>query len=231
MLVEAAQRCYACESMAHCHVLGEVNGPADARVMFVGEAPGRHGAGRSGVPFSGDESGRRFEALLEVAGLRRQDVFVTNAVLCNPLDASGNNRRPLLREVRACLGHLRGQIEAVDPEYVIALGGVALDALNRIDAHGMTLAAGCSEPRRWFGRTLVVLYHPGRRAIVHRSIAAQEEDWRRLGHVVADHVCTGVWAPQILRQAQGDKNGRVRAEDGERVETMLFAVEEGRPSP
>ena len=184
-LTKAVRRCFACEGMAHCHVLGEVNGPADARVMFVGEAPGRHGAGRSGVPFSGDESGRRFEALLAVAGLRREDVFVTNAVLCNPLDASGNNRRPLLREVRACLGHLRGQIESVNPEYVVALGGVALDALNRIEAHGMTLSSDCAAPRAWFGRMLVVLYHPGRRAIVHRGVAAQEGDWRRLGEVVA----------------------------------------------
>ena len=184
MLKKAVQGCYACEAMAHCHVLGEVNGPPDARVMFVGEAPGRHGAGRSGVPFSGDEAGRRFEALLAVAVLRREDVFVTNAVLCNPLDASGNNRRPLSREVRACLGHLRGQIEAVDPEYVVALGGVALDALNQIEAHGMTLSSDCAAPRAWFGRTLVVLYHPGRRAIVHRGVAAQEGDWRRLGELI-----------------------------------------------
>jgi len=185
MLTKAVRRCYACKDMAHCHVLGAVNGPANARVMFVGEAPGRHGAGKSGVPFSGDESGRRFEALLAVAGLRREDVFVTNAVLCNPLDGVGNNRRPLPREVRACLAYLRGQIEAVNPDYVVALGGVALDALGRIEAHGVTLASGCGEPRPWFGRTLVVLYHPGRRAIVHRSVEAQEGDWRRLGEVVS----------------------------------------------
>ena len=170
--------------MAHCHVLGSMNGPEDARVMFVGEAPGRYGAGRSGVPFSGDESGRRFEALLAAAGLRREEVFVTNAVLCNPLDASGNNRRPSVREVRACLSHLRRQVEAVDPEYVVALGGVALDALGRIEGHGLVLGADCGEARPWFGRTLLALYHPGRRAIVHRSIAFQEEDWERLGELV-----------------------------------------------
>jgi uracil-DNA glycosylase family 4 len=111
-------------------------------------------------------------------------VFVTNAVLCNPLDASGNNRRPSVREVKACLGHLRGQIEAVDPQSVVALGGVSLDALGRIEAHGLVLGDACGLARPWFGRSLVALYHPGRRAIVHRSIAAQEEDWRRLGELV-----------------------------------------------
>ena len=179
-LTKSVNACYACEGMAHCHILGPQNGPMDAAVMFVGEAPGRHGAGISGVPFSGDESGRRFETLLEAAGMNRQDVFVTNAVLCNPLTASGNNRRPSMREVRACLPYLRGQIEAVRPGYVVALGGVALDALRRIEAHDATLAGDCGVPRPWFGRTLVALYHPGRRAIVHRSIASQIEDWRRM---------------------------------------------------
>ena len=171
--------------MAHCHVLGEVNGPADARIMFVGEAPGRHGAGRSGVPFSGDESGRRFEALLGVAGLRREDVFVTNAVLCNPLDGAGNNRRPLAREVRACLANLRGQIEAVDPDYVVALGG---------------RGAGCARAHRgargdagvWVWRAATVVradvgcaVSPGAAGdCASECCEAQEGDWRRLGEAV-----------------------------------------------
>jgi uracil-DNA glycosylase len=85
--------------------------------------------------------------------------------------------------VRACLAHLQAQIEAVDPAFVVALGGVALDALSRIESHDATLAEA-GESRPWFGRTLVALYHPGRRAIVHRSIVAQEADWRRLGELV-----------------------------------------------
>jgi uracil-DNA glycosylase family 4 len=183
-LIDDVQACFACDTMAHCHTLGATNGPSRARVLFVGEAPGRYGAGRSGVPFHGDESGRRFEALLAFAGLARDDVFVTNAVLCNPLDASGRNRRPKASEVAQCGAFLRRQIEVVDPEVVVALGVVALEALGRIESHGVTLRDGCGRPVGWMGRRLVALYHPGRRALVHRDEASQREDWRRLGELV-----------------------------------------------
>jgi uracil-DNA glycosylase family 4 len=183
-LVSDVTACYVCDSMAHCHTLGSTNGPARARVLFVGEAPGRYGAGRSGVPFHGDEAGRRFEALLAVAGLTRDEVFVTNAVLCNPLDASGRNRRPKASEVANCGAFLRRQIEAVDPDVVVALGVVALEALGRIEAHGLTLREGCGQPVAWLGRQMVALYHPGRRALVHRDEASQRGDWRRLGELV-----------------------------------------------
>ncbi len=183
-LIEDVQACFACDSMAHCHTLGESNGPPLARVLFVGEAPGRYGAGRSGVPFQGDESGRRFESLLAIADLSREQVFVTNAVLCNPLDASGRNRRPKASEVTNCGTLLRRQIEVVQPQIVVALGVVALEALGRIEAHGVTLRQDCGLPVEWLGRRLVALYHPGRRALVHRDDATQREDWRRLGVLV-----------------------------------------------
>jgi uracil-DNA glycosylase family 4 len=76
--------------MNHVHVLAGSNGPLKARVMFIGEAPGRLGAARTGVPFTSDQSGLRFQRLLAAAGLRREEVFLTNALLCNPL----RNSRP-----------------------------------------------------------------------------------------------------------------------------------------
>jgi uracil-DNA glycosylase family 4 len=180
-LVTEVGACFACEGMAHCHTLGKNNGAKGARVLFVGEAPGRYGAGRSGVPFHGDESGRRFESLLAVAALRREDVFVTNAVLCNPLDAEGRNRRPHRAEMEQCGAFLKRQIEVVDPAIVVALGVVALQALGRIEPHDITLRRDVGQRVGWLGRQMVALYHPGRRALVHRVDAAQIEDWRRLG--------------------------------------------------
>jgi DNA polymerase len=149
----------------------------------VGEAPGRRGAGRSGVPFRGDESGRRFDSLLALAGLSRGEVFITNAVLCNPLDTAGNNRRPRVSEIDRCSEFLRAQIEAVQPRIVVALGEVALLALGRIEPHQARLATHCAEPVDWWGRWLVALYHPGRRALVHRSEEQQGRDWRALGRL------------------------------------------------
>jgi uracil-DNA glycosylase family 4 len=180
-VISRVSTCQACASMRFTHVLGDVNGPVPGRVMFVGEAPGRLGAGRTGVPFSGDESGRRFEAFLAMAGLRRKEVFVTNAVLCNPVGATGNNRRPLTSEVRRCAEHLSAQIDAVQPEVVVALGEVALSALGRIEGHALSLRESVGIATPWAGRTLVALYHPGRRATVHRKDQLQQADWRALG--------------------------------------------------
>jgi uracil-DNA glycosylase family 4 len=171
--------------MRYSHVLGEANGPAPAPVMFVGEAPGRLGAGRSGVPFSGDESGRRFETLLRMAGLTRETVFVTNALLCNPVDEAGRNRPPRREEIERCLPFLEAQIAAVDPEVVVALGSVALKALALIEPHNLVLRESAGRNFAWAHRLLVPLYHPGRRALVHRPEATQVEDWQRLGMVVA----------------------------------------------
>jgi uracil-DNA glycosylase family 4 len=108
--------------------------------VFVGEAPGRLGAGKTGVPFSGDVAGDRFERLLGEAGLRREAVFVTNAVLCLPLDGRGLNRTPRRRESPSCSGWLRETIDAVQPRVVVAMGRIALEALAEIEPHGLTLA-------------------------------------------------------------------------------------------
>src|SRR3954451_13660565 len=89
-LVERAQSCRACPRMEHrVRVLGSANGHLAARVLFVAEAPGRLGADRCGIPLHGDQTGRNFESLLATARINRGDVFITNAILCNPRDAHG----------------------------------------------------------------------------------------------------------------------------------------------
>ena len=164
--------------------MGAGNGPLPCDVLFVGEAPGRRGAGRTGVPFSGDESGRRFEVLLAAAGLRRDAVFITNAVLCLPLDAVGRNRSPAARELAACSSHLAATLRAVQPSLVVTLGAVALAAVERIEPHGLGLAANVGRCVEWGGRTLIPLYHPGRQAQLHRSWDRQLEDWTLLGRAL-----------------------------------------------
>ena len=97
-LIESIQECSVCASMAGCtRVLSWANGSPGAEVMFVGEAPGRLGADRTAVPFHGDVAGDNFERLLALSGLARRDVFITNAVLCNPRDENGNNAPPSRR--------------------------------------------------------------------------------------------------------------------------------------
>jgi len=175
--------------MAYSHVLGATNGSLEAGVLIVGEAPGRLGAARTGVPFSGDRSGERLELLLGEAGLTREDVFITNAVLCNPLTASlsgeQRNRRPRVSEARACQPYLEETLEFVAAPIVVALGGAALDALGRIEAHGIERVVGeAGVARAWAERTLVPLVHPSPRTQGQRSWAEQCEDWRGVGNLV-----------------------------------------------
>jgi uracil-DNA glycosylase len=89
-LVHCVEECEVCPRMeGRARVLGSANGPERAKVLFIAEAPGRLGAERSRIPLHGDQTGRNFEALLASVKLKRREVFITNAVLCNPQDEFG----------------------------------------------------------------------------------------------------------------------------------------------
>src|SRR5579883_1705072 len=184
-LVERVAACRRCPSMdGRRRVLGPQNGPLDAPVLFIAEAPGRFGADVTGVPLSGDRAGRTFEWLLTRAGLRRAEVFITNAVLCNPRDDRGRNRTPSRVEVARCRDYLQAQIDLVHAPVIVPLGRTALAALARIEPHGLTLREAVGRPHRWRGRILVPLYHPGDRALRHRPLWCQERDYQELGRLV-----------------------------------------------
>src|SRR3954452_10521994 len=107
-----AAACVRCAAMCErAAVLSELNGNVDARVLFIGEAPGRKGADRTRVPFSGDQSGQNFDRFLQSIGLGRDDLFITSAALCNPQTVSGANRRPSSAEIQNCSWFLRRTIE------------------------------------------------------------------------------------------------------------------------
>lgn len=186
-LATEAAACRMCARMAErSAVLSMLNGPASARVMFIAEAPGRLGGDRTRVPLADDQTGRNFEAFLQIAGLRRQDVFVTNAVLCNPRDGAGRNAAPSTSEIRNCSGFLERTIQILNPVVVVTLGAVALRALDLVAPHGAVLRNDVATPIRWNGSWLVPLYHPGARALIHRPFSNQRDDYRRLaGHLAA----------------------------------------------
>jgi uracil-DNA glycosylase family 4 len=180
-LVAEAQACRRCPSMeGRRRVLGAANGPLTAAIMLVGEAPGRLGAERTGVPFVGDASGQRLDRLLAVAGwTRADDVFITNAVLCNPRDARDRNRPPSAGELATCRTHLEATLTCVQPRLVVALGRRALKALAAIEPHDLQRAA----PGRivgWNGRWLTWMVHPSPLAGARRAWTLQCQDWRNL---------------------------------------------------
>ena len=185
-LVAEAAACRRCEAMCgRSAVLSAHNGRVGARVMFVGEAPGRQGGDRTRVPFSGDQSGRNFSRYLGSIGLAREEIFITNSALCNPRGATGANRRPTRREVSNCSDFLRRQVEAVDPRVVVTLGAVALEALRGVEYHPFTLKENVGQIQPWRGRLLVPLYHPSPQVLAsHRREPRQLEDYKSVARAL-----------------------------------------------
>src|ERR1041385_4104341 len=115
-LVSEASSCTRCVAMCdRSAVLSELNGPLTARIMFIGEAPGRKGADRTRVPFAGDQSGQNFDRFLASIDLKRSEIFITSAALCNPRHESGANRKPSKNELQNCAEFLRRTFALIDP--------------------------------------------------------------------------------------------------------------------
>jgi DNA polymerase len=145
-------------------------------VFFVGEAPGTHGADQTGVPFTRDRSGRRLQQVLIDLGLSaetdpraeqpRLRCYVTNVVRCNP----PANRRPAPAEITACLPYLWSDLAAVQPEFVIPVGGLAWQAIAQALLGRPVLPISSAHARVWpvgtaggSGPRLVVpMRHPAR---------------------------------------------------------------------
>lgn len=179
-LMAEAAACTHCPAMCgRTAVLSELNGKLTARILFVGEAPGRKGADRTRIPFSGDQSGKNFDRFLVSVGLSRQQIFITSAALCNPRSASGANRRPSGTELKNCSDFLRRTMAILDPALVVTLGSVALEALKRIHYHELSLKEDAAKIHCWHGRLLVPVYHPSPQVLAsHRSEAEQLRDYR-----------------------------------------------------
>lgn len=147
-------------------------GAPTAEVVFVGEGPGFH-EDRTGLPFVGP-AGQLLDKMIAAMGFERDAVYVCNVVKCRPPD----NRAPLPDEAAACAPFLDGQLDAVQPRVIVALGRSAAERL------------GCSEPgqpwrgvwyryRQW---PVMATYHP---AYLLRNPEQKRPVWEDLRKVMA----------------------------------------------
>jgi DNA polymerase len=187
-IIAEAAACTLCPAMCErAAVLSKLNGPVSARIMFIGEAPGRKGADQTRVPFSGDQSGKNFDRFLASIGLGRDNIFITSAAICNPRAESGVNRKPTKAEVANCSYFLRQTLEIVDPDVVVTLGSVALDALKAIEQHDLTLKESAARIHRWNKRVLVPIYHPSPQVLAsHRREQEQLHDYQIVAQAMKD---------------------------------------------
>jgi len=180
-LENQASQCRLCNALAEQPaVLSPNNGNLHARIVFVAEAPGRFGAGRTGIPFYGDKSGENFETLLSYIGLSRDDVFITNAVLCNPIE-NGNNRRPKTSEIKNCSLYLKKTLAIIRPQVVVTLGSVALQAINLLLGTKYKLNKEVAKKLATPNFALFPLYHPSPRVTNWmRPLNQQKKDFKKI---------------------------------------------------
>ena len=151
-------------------VFGE--GTPNAKIMFIGEAPGKD-EDELGRPFVG-RSGKLLTSCLEALGIPRADVFITNVVKCRPPD----NRKPLPSEVAFYKPILLHEIKIIRPRVICTLGASALEALTA-QPFSMTKIRGRS--LLFDTITLIPTLHP---AYVLRNPAAEKDFKHDLAKVV-----------------------------------------------
>ena len=147
-------------------------GSPEARLMFVGEAPGED-EDLQGYPFVG-KAGQLLTKMIEAMGLRREDVYICNTVKCRP----PNNRNPEPDELLACEPFLKGQLGAVKPAAIVTLGKFAAQALLR-EQTPITRLRG--QWREYEGIPVMPTFHP---AYLLRSPGEKGKVWEDLKQVM-----------------------------------------------
>lgn len=130
-------------------------GNEKAEIMFIGEGPGKD-EDLQGEPFVG-AAGKFLTELLDLIGLKREDVYIANVVKCRP----PGNRDPFPEEVEACWPYLEAQVKAIEPELIVTLGRHSMDRF----LPGLKISQVHGKPKRYKGITggkqvYYPMYHP-----------------------------------------------------------------------
>jgi len=157
-LAAEAAGCTACDLYRNATQTVFGRGPADARVFLIGEQPGDQ-EDRAGEPFVGP-AGRILDQAIADVGLKRDEVYVTNAVKHFKWTAKGKRRihqKPSAREVTACHQWLSAELAAVDPAVIVALGATAGQALF---GSKFRVGAARGQVLEHDGRPVIATIHP-----------------------------------------------------------------------
>jgi len=126
------------------------DGNPDADIVFIGEAPGKN-EDLQGKPFVG-AAGKFLDQMLEMIGLERKDIYITNIVKYRP----PNNRDPLPEEKEAFLPFLNKQLDIIQPKLIVTLGRHSMDVL----LPGLKISQVHGQPKRYHERVYLPLFHP-----------------------------------------------------------------------
>lgn len=162
-------RCKLCKGRTHL-VFGAGN--PDAKLMFVGEGPGRD-EDLQGEPFVG-RAGKLLDKIIEAMGYKRKDVYIANIQKCRP----PNNRNPEPDEVASCKPFLLRQVEIIKPKVIVCLGSVATQNLLETDAKITRMRGNFTE---WQGTPVMPTYHP---AFLLRNANMKKPVWEDMQKVM-----------------------------------------------
>ncbi len=172
LLYEKIRRCTKCPLYKTRENAVPGEGPIDAEVMLVGEAPGAK-EDETGRPFVG-RSGQLLTEMLEEISLPREEVYITSVLKSRP----PNNRQPRQNEISACLPYLHRQIELINPRFIVLLGGVAVSSVighrKLLDYHG---SFHKTDDREFF-----ITYHPAAALRFPEYKQRFRQDLRKLKH-------------------------------------------------
>ena len=150
-------------------------GPLDADVMLIGQAPGRN-EDITGRPFIG-VSGKFLDRLIGIAGLERNRVYIASAVQFFPPD----NRMPTDREIDLCKGFILRQIGIIRPKAIVLMGSVACRTILGI--------GGISKERgriiRKDGISYMLSLHPAAAVRIRSKMPIMEEDFKKFGKAIS----------------------------------------------
>lgn len=158
-------------------------GDADAKLMFIGEAPGAQ-EDKLGRPFVG-ASGKFLAEMLEDIGMAREEVYITNIVKFRP----PNNRDPRKEEIEACLPYLIEQIKVIQPKLVIFLGrhsmNVFFPELKIGQAHGQAVKKTVKfGPDQKLEQVFLPLYHPAAALYNGSMRKVLQEDFNKIPKIL-----------------------------------------------
>ncbi|MDR1016547.1 MAG: uracil-DNA glycosylase [Coriobacteriales bacterium] len=159
------RKCELCETRTNI-VLG--SGNPQAEVMLIGEAPGRN-EDEGGLPFIG-AAGKRLDMLLELSGLKREDIYIANLLKCRP----PGNHDPTPFEVDMCADYLRDQVRAIWPKVIVTLGRFASQFILKTDM-GITHLRGRSYVTGAF--KVLPTFHPAASIYDQKKLPLLEHDF------------------------------------------------------
>ena len=177
-LRELVEKCKKCDLWKNRNKVVFGEGPSDAEIMLIGLGPGYH-ENLQGRPFVG-AAGKLLNKLLELAGLKREKVYICNVIKCYLPD-----NKPTEEQIRICSRYLDEQIALIKPKVIIPLGNVAKDYVFEkfgVEKKSMGKLHGkVFEINSLYGKVKIIpMYHPSAALRNPGLRKVLEEDWKRL---------------------------------------------------